>query len=113
MAERKSDIDKLRAMVDSDKLRGIALDLLKDLDHEEVRALGEALTEAGDKIEEAHDAVEEWADAEDREEKADARERALEAIEAVCNFAEYDVGELTVPEWLKAELIRGPITEEM
>lgn len=111
MAERKSDIDKLRSMVDSEKLRGIALDLLRDLEADAVRELGEALTDAADMISSAVDVVEEWTEATDREEKADARERALDVIELVCNFAEFDIGELTVPDWLKEELVRGPMEE--
>lgn len=105
-------VDKLRGMVDSGRVRKVALDLLAELDADNVRQLAETLDEMATAIETAREAVEEWADYEgDQDGKADVRDAAVDALEAVCNGAEYEVGEVDVPEWLKVELVRGPMEQ--
>lgn len=95
-------IERLRAMVDSERLRSIATDLLDELDPEAVRMVGETLTELADAMDAATDAVETWAEAEDREEKADARDAALEAIQQVCDGIEGLGG--AAPDWVAPAL---------
>lgn len=113
MTVRKNNpIDKLRAMVENERIRyQAALDLLEELDPDSIEQLGDALSEMASSIRTAQDAVESWNEAE-RDYKADERDNALTAIEEVCNAAEFAIGEVTVPDFVKDELIRGPMDEE-
>lgn len=107
----KSTIESLRAMVDAGRLRASATDLLTDLCVDDVRELGEKLTEFAELLDECRDGIETWQDQEDRELRAESRDEAIDAIERLCNLAEFDIGELDVPEWIKVELIRGPMSD--
>lgn len=95
-----TSIDKLRAMVDGERLRASAVELLEGLDADAIHTLADMLTEIADDISAAIDTVGEWQDAESGDDKAEAREQALEALTDVCNKAEFDLGECDVPEWL-------------
>jgi len=76
----KTPADKLRAMVDADRLRApAALEILEEW--ESVEQWAEALTEIASAIATAKDSIEAYQYAEGRDEKADARDDALTVIE--------------------------------
>lgn len=97
-------IDRLRGMVDGERLRQSAVDDLAELAPDDIRAIAEALNDLADQIDEAVDAVETWADEEDREDRAMARDEALEAIERVCDSVESDLSALDRPDWLRTAI---------
>jgi hypothetical protein len=72
-------INRLRAMVDTDRVTGRAVELLGELDGDTIRELADNLTAIADAADDAGSAVEEWQEAE-REDKADTREAALDAL---------------------------------
>lgn len=109
----ETTIDKLRTQVDADRLRSTAADLIVDLGGEQIRELAEKMTEMADAIDTATETVDEWRNTEDRDERAEAKDQALSAISDLCDLAEWGIGEIHVPEWLRAELIRGPIAEDV
>jgi len=78
---QQTPADKLRAMVDNERLRGNALEILEEW--ECVREWADALDEIATSRDNAVDAIEDWQETEDRDEKADARDAAFGALESL------------------------------
>lgn len=77
----KTNADRLRSMVDGERLRyDDAIDILRT-DWEDVRTWADHLAAIADYIEEAADEIEGWHDEEDREARADAKENALISLD--------------------------------
>lgn len=97
----QSPIDRLRTMVDSEKIGKNAESLLEQITG--ASELAEALTQLADAVNEATCALDVYREAEGNE-KAEMRDAALDALERVCNTAEFAVGEADMPNWLLLEL---------
>lgn len=81
--KKKTNRDKLRAMVDGERLGAtLALGILQE-DWQDVREYVEPLSAVADAIESAAEAIESYQDAEGKEEKSDTRDEALSQIEAL------------------------------